>query len=401
MAWVNLDHGYPSCLSFVGQEAMELGKRPAMEASFIPHVLVLLASSYLAVLTNVRQILKHHGTARSGVLHEAFGEDMVMVTTLPKQLTRKLLQVPCGRPRALLLELASEAKDAAFLFLPGSLTQELAITGDSGAVHAQVNADHFFTGSNDGSRESNHDVEKVASLVKTQVSTTDLATNIRGGVFGNAETQRNTAGYRGKATGERVPLDPVGTLVITNRRTGGLWATHRMELRWLAALLPGFLDALGIGCLMLLGPGERTLDGFCGFDTGRTHELCRQVRKQGAKGKVRPFVQFYAIATGRAKALLGHRIKAGGMLLKGGLERACLCWRGRELYHYRPIHTKKYHIYQHIVNDTVHPCARAPRKEDFLIPCLKAWGFRKSQFYEPPGRLSKETSFLLKTNVHS
>lgn len=32
----------------------------------------------------------------------------------------------------------------------------------------------------------------------------------------------------------------------------------------------------------------------------------------------------------------------------------------------------------------MHLCAQVPRKEDFLIPCLKALSFRKLRFYEKP-----------------
>jgi len=83
---VNLDHGYPSCLGFVREESMELGKAPGMHTAFVAHILVLFAAPHLGGLTDVRQVLKHDGTTSSGVLYEAFGEDMVMVSSLPKPL---------------------------------------------------------------------------------------------------------------------------------------------------------------------------------------------------------------------------------------------------------------------------------------------------------------------------
>lgn len=56
MPRVNLDHGDTPFLRFVGDEAIELGKRPTVQASFVVNVLVLLASPHLGGLANVGEV---------------------------------------------------------------------------------------------------------------------------------------------------------------------------------------------------------------------------------------------------------------------------------------------------------------------------------------------------------
>ena len=121
MPRVNLDYldTIPSC--FVGQEAVKLGKRPAMETTFRFHILVLFATPDLGRSTNLIQILKHKGTTLWSVLDNPFGKDVVMVFSLPKPFSRKPFQVPFSRFGSFSLQLAADTKDASLLLLPTSV----------------------------------------------------------------------------------------------------------------------------------------------------------------------------------------------------------------------------------------------------------------------------------------
>ena len=94
VAGVNLDHLDTLCLPFVLNKAKELGKAPRVEAPFGCNRLVFLATSNVGSSTNVFQVLKDNRTAGSGVLNNAFGEDVIVIFSLPKQLTRKGFQLP-------------------------------------------------------------------------------------------------------------------------------------------------------------------------------------------------------------------------------------------------------------------------------------------------------------------
>ena len=340
VARVNLDHGNPSCLCFVGQERVELRKTPGMQAAFVAHMRVLFAASHLGGLTDVRQVLKDNGTARDGMLDDAFGEDMVMVFSLPKQLTRKLFQVPFGRFAPIGLELATETEDAMLLLFPSALPQELALAENSRAIQAQVNAYHLLAGSNDGRWKGHHDVQEIPAFAVTQISATDLATNILNRVLGNSKSHLNTACYSSKATGQQVPLDPVGALIIADTGILTVRAPNRLESRNGLAVFLGSLNLLGVGLFLLDLPRQRALDRLRGLDTSGTHQLRRQIGILRTQGIVRSFVQLYAIPTGRTKALLGYRIEAGRMLLPCASQDVRLLRRGVQLYDNRSIHGK-------------------------------------------------------------
>ncbi len=95
-----------------------MGIRPGVHAA-LPFALAMGDT-----FANMRQVLKDDGAPRGSVLHDAFGEDMVMVSSLPKQFARKLFQVPFGRFASLFLKLATETEDAAFLLFPTTVPQE-------------------------------------------------------------------------------------------------------------------------------------------------------------------------------------------------------------------------------------------------------------------------------------
>ncbi len=338
VSWINLHYSYPACLGFVGQEAMQLGKRPAMQAAFVHHV--LLAAPDLGSLTNVGEVFQNNGTARCSVVDKAFGEDMVVISSLPKPFPRELAQVAFRTLCAFGLKDPAETKNAAFLFLPSSLTQEVTLRGHSRTVHTQVNPDHFIGMSDNRDRNGNDNMEKVAPLAIAEVSRTDLATAKLRGMLRNGETHLNAPGYSSKTTGKRVPLDPGGTLIITDRSESGLWSLHRLEHRRFFALLLGLLNSFGIGCLMFLGPRERRFDGFGGLDTSSTNQLSWKVWIVSTQIVVGLLMQFHPIAALGLKAQTSNRIEASRMLVQRALQEAGLRRERVQWYDYRSIHAE-------------------------------------------------------------
>jgi hypothetical protein len=193
---VNLDDFNPACFGFVCQKAMELSKRPRV------HTALSFPFFVGDTLPNIGQVLNHNGTARRGVLNNALGEDMVVISSLPKQFTGELTQVAFCALCAFGLKLTTEAKDAAFLFLPSAISQEAVIGSHGGAIQPKINPDHIRGCINNLRREIHNDVEKVAPVMETQVSRTNLTTNVAGCMFGDSKTYLNTTRYSGKATSE-------------------------------------------------------------------------------------------------------------------------------------------------------------------------------------------------------
>jgi hypothetical protein len=210
MSGINLDHLDPMRLCFVGQETVELSERPTMHTSLAFPFLVGNAFS------NVSQVLKDNGTAGRDMLNNPLAQHMVMVFSLPKQLTRKLFQVPFSRFGATLLKLATETKYAAFLFFPASFSQESPSGGHSGSVQSEIDANYFFAGINNRIRDRYNDMQEVAMVMEAQISATHFAANVLPGVFGNGKLHFLTTCHTGKATGQGVPLDPIRTLIVAN-----------------------------------------------------------------------------------------------------------------------------------------------------------------------------------------
>ncbi len=107
MPGVNFDYIDTTFLGFVGQEGMELGKAPTVQAAL---GIMLLARADLTALSDVLEVLNDNGAARGSMLNNALRKHVVMVSTLPQQLTRKLFQVPFSRRRAILLKLNGDGR---------------------------------------------------------------------------------------------------------------------------------------------------------------------------------------------------------------------------------------------------------------------------------------------------
>jgi hypothetical protein len=354
---VNFDHSNPTSLSLVAQEAVELGKAPGM------HTALSFAWLVRDTLANIGQVLKHQGTAWGSRLHNAFGKNMVVVSSLPKQFPTQLLEMPLSRASAFSLKLTTQMEDAAFLLFPPMLPEKVTSGRDRRVIESQVNADHLGRGSDQRRRQRDDNMEEVASLAHTQVSRTDVAADVLLGMLRNRERQFHATRNGSKTGREDFPLDPVGTLVVTDGSGLRLRTTNRLEGGRLFAAFPGCCNQFGIPCSMLLLPGESRFDGFGGFHTSRADQLRRQVRILLAESIVGFFGQVYAIAAFGCKSKKGNGIEARRVLSQRTSQEVSLLCGRIQLYDNGSIHAKGMSYLLRIVN----------RQGSFVSsPCLKA-----------------------------
>jgi len=335
---IYLDHLHTTSFSLVGQEAMELSKAPRVQAAFRLDILVGLATPNLGRFSNVRQILKDNRTARSGVLNNALGEDMVMVSSLPKQLTRKLFQVPFGRLCTTLLKLATKAEDATFLLFPTAFTQEVAVAGDGWVVKTEVNTNHLIGRGDVGSRDIYNDMEEVAPVMVAQISRTNLATNVLESVFGNRERHLNTTRDRCKRAGHGPPFHPVRTGIIANRSGYRLWTANGLKPGSRSPLLLSFGYLFWVLSLVLLLPRKSRFHGFSGFHTRGTDQLGRKIGELSTQWVVGRFLQLDAITTTRLETLTADSIETLSVLLHRSIKERPLLRRRIQLYHNCSVH---------------------------------------------------------------
>ena len=98
MSGVNLDYSDTPCLGFVLDKGVQLGKAPTMQTPLTVALLtVFFTSPQLGSIPNVLEVFKDNGTARGGMLHDALGEDVIVVFAPPKLFAAQLLEVSLCR----------------------------------------------------------------------------------------------------------------------------------------------------------------------------------------------------------------------------------------------------------------------------------------------------------------
>ena len=367
MSRIYLDYLHATCLCFIAKEAVELSKAPGV------HTALSLTFAMGDTLSNIGQILKNDGTARSGILDYALGEDMVVVSSLPKQFTRKLLQVPFSRLRTFCLELATESEYATFLLFPLPITQELAIAGDRWTIKTEVDTNYFFRLIDNRSRDIHNDMEEVAPVVEAKISRTDLPTNILECMFGDGKPDLNAPRYSGKGAGHTFPFDPIRTGIVANGGRLGLWTENRLEFWNRSPSLLGFLDQLRVQSRVFLAPRESGFDRFSSLDTGCAYQLSRKVRMLGTQRVVGAFVQLYPIGASRIEPRACNGIEARCVLDHRSIKNGLLLRRWIQLYDNCSVHTKSISYIPKIVNREEASVCGQP----FFLPRLKDGGLQK------------------------
>jgi hypothetical protein len=367
----------------VRRETMQLSEGPTMESSLRVNILILFASPNLGGLTNVLEVLKDDSRALWSMLDNPLREDVIMVFSLPKQLTRKFLQVPFSRFASIFLKLASNAEETAFLFLPSSLTQEVTIGQDCWTVKPKVNTNYFIRRLNGWLRKAYNDMEGKFALAVAQVSGTDFATNGITRVLRNGKYHLNTACNSGNTSSHAFPLDPKRTGIITNRAAVTTRNTNRLELGRLFSLLFSFGYLLWIVYFVFLLPRQGRFDGFSRLDTSSTDQLSRKIRVPLAQVIVGALMQFDAVATLRRKAEVSHSVEASSVFLYGTLEDLHLLRSGMQLCDYRSIHRRSVsyiHGYYQMKSVNMGEGAPVPKPQErsaCFLPCINDRGLHR------------------------
>lgn len=346
---------------------MELGKAPRV------HTALSLALAMGDTLSNMSQVLKNYGAARSGVLDNAFGEDVIVVSSLPKQLTRTLFQVPFSRLGATFLKLATDTEHAAFLLFPPTIPQELTIGGNCRSIKTQVNTNHLFGRCDLGSRNGYNGMQEIAPVMEAKISRTNLATGVLYSVFGDRKTDLNTTRYSRKGAFQLIKLYSVRTGIIANRARPGYWTANRLECGRLCPAFLAFFNQLRVGRRVLLRLCERRFHRFRCLDARRTDQLRGKIRELCTQGIVGCFMQLDSIAASALKSVFTYGIKASRVFwhrsIKNGFLRVCRI----QLYDYRSVHAESISYIRRFFNRMGLP-SQAPRKEDLFHPLRYSTG---------------------------
>lgn len=316
VAWVYLFDTDSTRLGLIVEKRMELREAPTVKPSFQVYRLVIFASSYLRGLTNVRKIFKNKGRTLWGVLYNAFAEDMVMVTALPKQFPRQAFQVTLCRFRAFGLQFAFQAEDATLLLFPPSLSQKVSIGRDSRAIKTQVNAYHVISGSNIRGRNTHNHMQRKPSFAIEQVGTARLVAGVLDKMSRDIEGNFHAPVNGCETTRGEVPLDPVRTHVVADRACLTLRSFDGLKDRYLPSLFEGLCNFFRVFLFLLALPGECAFHGLCRLDASRTHQLSRKRGVLQPKRIVRVFVQLNAVAAQARKAVFSNRIETRRVLVK-------------------------------------------------------------------------------------
>ena len=85
----------------------------------------------LSALSDCLQVLKRNSSAWLHRLDDELGEDVIVVSALPKLFPTQLLKVSPGRTGAFSFQGTTQAKNSLLAFSPAALSQELILGRDS------------------------------------------------------------------------------------------------------------------------------------------------------------------------------------------------------------------------------------------------------------------------------
>ena len=339
MPGVYLDDSDTSFLGFIGDEVIQLSECPTVQAPFVLNMLLLFASSHLGGVSNVREVFQHDGRARSSVLYDTLGKDMITVAVESLLFLTQLLEMFLGRLTSFRLKVSLETKITVVNLFPVPITEELPLAGDSRPIQPQVNPDHLVAVRDNWLRNIDHDMQPPCTLAETQISCTDLPPIILGTVSRNSKGNTLFACTGRETNLLLLPVQGIGLLIVANGTRLASRTVYGLELGGCLAAFEGFRNLLGIACLMPGFPGQGTLEGFSGFDPRLNEQVRNQSRTSRFCLTVRRMMQAYAVLFGMLPAICTDYIECFGKLAKRLLQGYCLLWRGLQLYLDRSIHT--------------------------------------------------------------
>lgn len=285
---INFLDANPSFLSLIGQEGVELSKRPTMQASF--------GLAFLPDLTgaaDMLQILNHQSRAGEAVGNNAPGEDMITIPVESHRLARQLSQVSTSRLCSLGLQGTTETKTAAIDFFPAPLAEELALRGDCRAIESQIDSDNLSNRGNVKLRDRDNHMQPVGALTVAQVCCGNLRTMRAGTERRNRKRDTLFASTCRETDTLSLPVEGVGFFIVANGTEPRTGLAH-----WTAFFLA------------IKGRGE----GFGCFDTGLDEQITDQTRIAFFGGIVHGMMQADAILLVVLPTIDAHLIESGGKL---------------------------------------------------------------------------------------
>src|SRR4051794_982466 len=121
---VNFDHLNTPFLSLVADQAIQLRKRPTVQASFVLNVLVAFPSAHLGGGSDIGEIFEDEGAAWWSILNNAFGEDMITIPVEALLLFAQLFQVAFSGLCSFGLQFSFEAEPTTINFFPLPLPEK-------------------------------------------------------------------------------------------------------------------------------------------------------------------------------------------------------------------------------------------------------------------------------------
>lgn len=340
MMWVNLDHADPLFLGFVGEEIVELGKRPTMQPPFGVHRFVLLASSHLRIVSNVLEVFQdEHGTWES-VLHDTLGEDMIAIPVEAGLLTRQTLEMSLRRFRSVGLQLSLEAEVTTVNLFPVATAEELPFTGDCWTVQPQVNPNDFIGRGYLSLRNLDHDMQPPFAFAITEVCSTNRTASVFS-TIGRDHKGNALFASTGRETNQAsLPIERVRVDIVADRTGLALRAFYWLEFWDRLPALQGFCDLLRIARLMPGLPSKCALKGLSSLDPRLNEQIRYQSGTRFFGRAIRGVMQPHTILLMLVPAIGTNLIERFGKLSKRLLQGYRLLWRGVQLDAYRSIHAK-------------------------------------------------------------
>jgi hypothetical protein len=333
-------HTNPVFCRLVGDETVELGKRPAMEASFQVHCLVLLASSNLGGLSDTGEVFENDGTTWGATSNDAFGEHMVCIPVESLSLASNLLEMSLSRLCSFGLQLTCEAEIAPINLFPAAGAKKLSMRCNCRAVESEVYSNHICRRRNNWLRNINHDLQIELPFTVTQISSSNRIPLILCAKRWNGEGDADTSLRGRQAYCLGLPVEERGFFIVAHSALFRLRTTHGLEDGKRFSLLLSFSYLLWV-CLLLLGfPCQCALDGLSCLDSCLNEQVRNQFWTEGLGVTIGSMMQLDAVLFLLLLAIGTHVIEGTSKLSQCLLQSGCLL-RGRiQLYFDRSVHAK-------------------------------------------------------------
>jgi hypothetical protein len=340
VAGVYLCDAYPSLLPLVGNEVVELGKRPTVQASFVINVLLALASSHFRGVADVGQIFEDESRACRCMLDKTFGEDVIAVPVEAQSAARQLLEMSFRAFCPFGLQLSLEAETTPFYFFPVTRAKKLPVRGDGWTVQTEVNADHCIVFGNIGFRNGYDNMQPVLPIAIAQISRSNGIAKVFGTVSGNGEGKKQPSLRARKVDVMGIPVQPVCVKIVADRTEFDLWTVDRVEDRSGLALLECLSDSLSIMRFLLFLPGQCRLDRFGSLGTGLDEQIAYQSRTGRFRVIIGSMMQLHPVFLLMLPPIGNNMIKSLSKLFQRLLKSLSLLRGGMQLYLDRSVHTR-------------------------------------------------------------